>query len=147
MKLSDKAEERDLGVCVADNLKPSTQCLKAANKSMSVLRMVKRTFRSLDAEGFRIIYKGFIRPHKKIMEYCVQAWSPYLVKDKVVLETVQRRATKLVRGLKHKSYEERLKILGLTSLEKRRIRGDFIETYKILTNKENINSHQFFEPV
>ena len=118
--------------------------MKAANKSMSVLRMVKRTFGSLDVEGFRIIYKRFIRPH---MEYCVQAWSPYLVKDKVVLETVQRRATKLVRGLKHKSYKERLKILGLTSLEKRRIRGDFIETYKILTNKENINSHQFFEPV
>jgi len=103
--------------------------------------MVRRNFKRLDVEGFRIIYKGYIRPH---LEYCIQAWSPFLVKDELVLENVQCRATKLVHGFKNFSYEERLQILGLTTLEKRRLRGDLIETYKILTGKEDINYGHLF---
>jgi len=68
----------------------------------------------------------------------VQAWSPYIVKDIQVLEKVQRLATKLVQGLKKVSYEHRLRDLGLTSLEKRSMQGDLIETFKILTERENV---------
>jgi len=79
------------------------------------------------------------------MEYAVQAWSPYMVKDIQVLEKVQQRATKCVTGLKNKTYQQRLKILGIPSLELRCKRGDLIETYKILTGKEDIDRDQLFQ--
>ena len=104
--------------------------------------MLKRNFRRLDTGSFNVIYKEYIRPH---LEFCIQAWSSFLAKDKLVLENVQRRATKLVCGLKNKSYEERLRVLGLTTLETRRFRGDLIETYKILHGKEDIDHCQLFE--
>ena len=53
-------------------------------------------FVHFDRETFNIVYNTYIRPH---LEYCVQAWSPYYAKDILMLEKVQRRATKLVIGI------------------------------------------------
>ena len=142
VKLEEIVIEKDLGVNITNDLKPSEQCSKEARKAISVLPMVKRHVKRLDKQDFLLIYKTYIRPH---MEYCVQAWSPHLAKDIQTLERVQRCATKLIPSIKKLSYEIRLKKLDLTSLERRRTIGDLFETFKILKGMENIDKEQFFE--
>ena len=85
---------------------------------------------------FLSLYTSLVRP---LLEYCVQVWSPYKKKYIKLLEGVQRRATKLVPQLRDMDYDERLERLGLTRLVERRIRGDMIETYKIISGKERVD--------
>ena len=62
-----------------------------------------------------------------------------------MLEKIQRRATKLITGLRYIRYEERLKDCGLTTLETRRLRGDQIEVFKLLKGYDNVDSNNCFQ--
>ena len=74
---------------------------------------LRRTFKNLDIEDFRLLYKTYIRPH---LEFCIQAWSPHFVKDITILENVQKAATSLIPRLQKYSYAVRLRMIGITSL-------------------------------
>ena len=123
-------------------MKVSEQCRIAASKGNQVIGMIRRNISYKDKSLIVPLYKATVRPH---LEYCIQAWSPYLRKDIDMLEKIQRRATKLIPGLRDLRYEERLKECGLTTLETRRLRGDQIEVFRILNGYENIYSNIFFE--
>ena len=113
-------QEKNLGV------KSSSQCIEAVKKAQKLLGYIKRQFRTRNKETILTLYNALVRPH---LEYAVQFWSPSLRKDIERLEVVQARATKLVPSIRHLGYVRRLERLNLYSLEKRRLRGQLIETF------------------
>ena len=120
-------EEQDLGVIIQNDLKCSSQCIKAVKIANRGLGTIKRTFSVKDKNVILPLYKSSVGPY---LEYGVQAWRPHYRKDIDLLEGVQRQGTKLISSLEDKTYEERLSYLKLTMFETRRLRGDLIEVFQ-----------------
>ena len=118
-------------------MKPSLQCAESARRANAILGQIARSFHYRDRFIFLNLYKQYVKCH---MEFSVPAWSPWSEADKEILEKVQIRAVSMISGLKGRSYSEKLRELGLMSLEQRRMRYDMIETYEILNGFTSADS-------
>ena len=127
-------EEKDLGVWINTNLKSSRQCTVFYNKISDILGLLTRIFGQSSKQALPRLMNTYIRP---TMEYAIQAWPPWLRKDIDLMQRIYHRATKLVAGLQHRPYVERIADLNLFDFNYRRFRGDMILAHTILNTPDH----------
>ena len=135
---------KDLGIMVSSDLSWSEHVNVTINKANKLLGLVQRTVGSSNPSAFSTLYKSLVRP---ILEYAVPVWNPYLSKDVLALEKVQRRASRLALGQKRgeMEYEDRLRKLKWPTLETRRLFLSLVECYKIVFGINKLNFDDLFE--
>ena len=135
--LLNKSEcEKDLGVYIDTNLDFKTHIKTQVKKARCSAGVINRHIINKTPKVMVPLFKSMVRP---IIEYANTVWAPYLKKDIIEIENIQRHFTKKIKGMKNKTYEERLSKLKLPSLTYRRLRGDLIEVYKIV--------HAIYDPI
>ena len=132
--------ENDLGVFVDDALSFHDHVSHAVNKASRLLGLIRTTFSCIDEDTLPQLFTTLVRPH---LEYGNIIWHPRHRIDKLQIEKIQRRATKLIPHLKHLPYEERLQALKLQSLDSSRHRGDMIQVYKIMNGLDQLDPELF----
>ena len=132
----------DLGVLVADNLKPSAQCFRAAARAQKMLAIIKLAFKFLSVHSLSVLYKSFVLP---LLEYCSVVWCPYYVRDIEILEKVQRRFTRILPVFRDLPYKDRLEKYHLSSLFARRLYFDLLCVFKIIHGFIDVDANSFFD--
>ena len=133
--------EKDVGVTFSGDLKFNKHMNNVIKKGNQITGLIRRSFVYLDRTMLVKLYKSLIRPH---LEYANVIWHPMYKNQLVAIERVQRRVTKLLPDIRDKTYRERLIDLKLPSIKFRQIRGDLIQTFKIIKNIDNLNCSDFF---
>ena len=132
-------EEKDLGIITDDTLRFHQRTACVSKKDNQVWGVIKRSFNTIT---ITTLFKSMVRPH---LEYTNAIWGPHFQADILKVESVHRRATKMIGGLSSLPYQERLKTLKLRSLVYRRRRRNKIQIFKILNDYVRIDKNQFFK--
>ena len=142
--LQSVSEMVDLGVSLTSNLSWNTQTHNVVNKANKIVGFLKRNVGPGNKEVFSRLYKALVIP---ILEYAVPLWSPYLQKNIDALERVQRRASKYALPISSgdSPYEERLTMLGWSSLQSRRSYLSLLECYKTIHGLNGLKCDDDFE--
>ena len=127
---------------VDSNLKFHLQTDAGVKKANRILGIISKTIRTKSETTIPLLYTSLVRPH---LEYANVVWGPKYKLDQQEVERVQRRATKMIENIKNLSYQERLRYLDVSSLLRRRLRGDMIETYKIVTGIWGVDKDIYFK--
>ena len=110
-------------------------------KANAMLGMINRAPKYKTKEVVLKLYKSLMRPH---LDYCIQAWRPFKQKDIDLLESIQRRMSRIIPELRHLDYPGRLRIIKITTLETRRVRADLLDVFKIINGLYSIFPADFF---
>ena len=134
--LQRKTEGRDLGIIVSEDLKFHKHIDSMRAKANREVNRIRRSFITRSPRFLSEMYKLYVRPH---MEYIVELWNPCYAGDIMKLEKVQNNMTRMLNLGQHMTPEQRNEMLGLTSHEDRRRRGDLIAMFK------HVGTNRFFE--
>ena len=135
IQIARKTHGKDLGIVMSEDCKFYLQVNKACRKAHWEINRIRRTFISRKPTFIANMYKLYVRPH---LEYCVEVWNPKDRGNVVKMEKIQNKMSRMLRSSNHLNTEERNKVLGITSHEQRRLRGDMINIYK------NIDKNKLF---
>ena len=130
---------KDLGIQITTDLNWSPHINIIAEKARRLISWVLSVFKDRSEKTMMCLYKSLIRSR---LEYCSPLWHPTKQEDTKTLESVQRRFTSKIAGLADYSYYERLKLLRITSLQRRRERYIIIMMWKII-NEISPNDLEF----
>eukprot|EP00061_Rhincodon_typus_P004523 g22800.t1 len=136
-KIQKSEVQRDLGVLVQNSLKVESVVRKA--NTMSAFISTGLEYKSRDV--LLRLYKALVRPR---LEYSEQFWAPYLKKDVLALERIQRRFMRIIPRMKGLTYEEYLRTLGLYSMEFGKMKGYLIESDRILKGLDRVDVGKMF---
>jgi hypothetical protein len=144
VRLEEVEVERDIGVTVSNDLKPSRQCAKAAATARAVLGQITRAFHFRDKVTFVKLFKTYVRPH---LEFCTPAWAPWTQGDTDCIEKVQIKMVSMISGLQSDTYADRLAEIGLDSLKERRHIADMVLMNKMAHGVGDFGFSEIFDPV
>ena len=135
-QINQREQVKDLGMIISEDLKTHNQVSQACQRAHREIDRIRCSFISRSPAFISGMYKTFVRPH---LEYCIEVWNPSFQGDINKMEKVQNKMSRLIQNGHLKTAEERNEALGITSHQKRRLRGDLINIYK------NINDRNLFQ--
>lgn len=125
-------EFKDLGVAYTNKLDFTPHIQSIVSRANARCAYIHRSFSTRSLKIYTLLFSTYVRP---ILEYCSDIWNPTTPGMVKLIESVQRRYSRIVFrkcGLRYVEYPERLRALGLPTLANRRHQADLVQTFKII---------------